>query len=512
MRPAARAGTVARMTAKGEPDPVVAAVAVDAADAALSGNASSSVIQGALARGAMYAGSTGLIALAFAVVLREIGPDAFADLAVAIAVATIAQSVGDLAVSSVAQRLLVAAPASERPALHAQLVGFRFVLMPIAIVLGVLFGVAAGYDGRLVVAIGVLGFSAMLTVIASALVTPLNVELRAGRASLVDFGRQVSVAAGLIVAVALSADLVGYAAVYVAAGAIAVALALLLIGPQWRRAHLPARQTAGVVAKEAAWLGLAIVVNSLFLKVLTVIASLQTTKFEVGLFGAASRVVEVLVGLSLLMAVVAFPVLNRAALDEHRERFANATRRMVEGVLLLMGLAVVVTVTASTFLMRLFAGEKFIDAAPVLEIQAFAVLFAATTQTLIWSLLALRAERLLVVTNLIGLAGIVVLGYALIGPHGAMGGAWAAVGGEVLLLAATLVALRRREPTALPHVGRTLAALALTAAAVAVGQVVPLPEVAAAIVAAAVFTLGALLFRLVPPEVMAAATARLRPR
>lgn len=484
----------------------------DAADLALSGDASGSVIEGAAARGAMYVASTGLIALAFAFVFRATGPEVLGDLSVAIAIATIAQNIGDTAVSAVAQRLLVEADAADRPRLQAQLVGFRFLLLPPLIAIGVAFGVVAGYDAPLVWTILVVGISTMVTAIGASLITPLNVELRAARASLVDFTRQIAVAVGLIVAVILSASLVGYGTVYLVASGIAVVLAVALIDSRWRRVAVPTSETIRIVAREAAWLGLAIVVNSLFLKLLTVLASLLTTRYEVGLFAAATRVTEVLAALPLLMASVAYPLLSRAALDEDHERFANATHRIIEGVLLLIGLAVVVTVTASEPIMRVFAGEEFVGAAPVLEVQAFALLFAATTQALIWSLLALRAERLLVITNLVGLAALVGLGLGLIGAEGARGAAWAAVGGELVLVIATFIALGSRQRSAVPSIPKALITLALTGGSVAVGLVLPVPPVLAAVVAAAVFSGGALVFGLVPAELRTAAAARLRPR
>ena len=132
----------------------------DAVDQALAGDASASVVRGAVARGATYAVSTGLIALAFLLVFRDLGVDAFGRLSTAIAIAAIVQSIGDSAVSAVAQRLLVASPAAGRPALAAQLVGLRLVLMPVATCVGVLFGLLAGYPSDQLVAVALASIGA----------------------------------------------------------------------------------------------------------------------------------------------------------------------------------------------------------------------------------------------------------------------------------------------------------------------------------------------------------------
>ena len=478
---------------------------------ALSGNASGSVIKGAIARGGLYVISTGLIAVAFAFVFRDLGREGFGLLSVAIAIAAIGQNIGDTAVASIALRLLVAEEPEDRPKLAAQLVGFRFILMPIVGLLAVGFGIVAGYSRELIETVAVVSVASALTSIAAGLVAPLNVEMRVARAALVDFARQLGVAVGLMGAALASATLLGYGTVYLGAGVVAVVLAIVLIEPRWRRVALPSRATARLVDREAAWLALAITVNSLFLKVLTVVASLRTTDAEVGDFGAATRVTEVVAVLSLLMASVAYPLLSRAAIDEDHERFANAVHRVIDGVLLLIGSAVIVIVVAPDILMRVFAGDAFATAAPVLQIQAFALLAAAVTQALIWALLALRAERTLVVTNLVGLAALLTLGFALIGPHGAQGAAFAAIGGEIILLAVTLIALGRLQRSALPSPVSAAKALGLTGVCLAVGLALPLPEIVAALLALAAFGAGALALRIVPQELLQPALARLRP-
>ncbi|MBO9531868.1 MAG: lipopolysaccharide biosynthesis protein [Solirubrobacteraceae bacterium] len=477
------------------------------ADEVLGGDASGSIVRGAAVRGVMFVGSTGLIALAFAFVFRAVGVDAFGDLAVAIAIATIVQNAGDTAVAAIAMRTMVAADASERVRLHAQLVGLRLVVMPPLIAVGVLFALAV-YDSARSEMTLVICLSTLVAAVAAALIMPLNVELRAGRASVVDFVRQVVIAVGLMIGAAVSAPILGYAAVYLVAATAGLIVAVFLIDPDWRRIRMPERETVRTVARQASWLALALTVNSLFLKVLTVIASLATTKTETGLFAAATRVTEVVAALSLMVASVAYPLLSRAADEQDWPRFANAVQRLLEGVMLLAGAAAVVLIVAARPLMEIFAGAEFSGAAPVLQYQAVALTFAATTQALVWALLALHDERALVVTNLVGLGALSALGALLVGAHGAMGAAYAGIGGEALLLTVTLAALARRRRDALPAIQPTLTTIALGAACVGLGLALPIPELLAALVAVGLFGGGALLLRLVPTELLSALPGR----
>lgn len=483
----------------------------DATDAALGAAASGSVVRGAIARGGTYAIATGLIALSFLLVFRHLGVVAFGHLSAAIAIAAIAQAIGDTAVSAVAQRLLVAAPAERRPTLSAELVGLRVLIMPVVVLCGVGFGVVAGYPRDQVLVTALAGAGAMLTVMAAAWVTPLMVELRAARASIVEMVRQVAIAAGLTLAALTGATLVGYGAVYLVAAALAVGVALILVESRWRRLHLPRSETVRLVVREAVWLAVAITVNSLFLKVLTVVASVATTEVQTGLFATAGRVIEVVAQLPLLMAAVAFPLLSRAAEDADHARLARALDRVVRGLLLLVGGVVVVVVVAAHPLITVFAGSRFVGAAPVLQLQAFALLASTVTQGVVWAVVALRGEKLLAVGNLVGLVGLVVAGAVMMHLQGARGGAVAAIIGEGLLVVATLVVLGRVRRDAVPRVLPLLALTGIAVAAALGGLALPLGPITSAVLAVAAYAIVVLALRLVPAELWAVLLRRRSP-
>lgn len=475
---------------------------------ALAAGASTSVVRGAAARGITYGATTGFIAIAFAFVFRALSPEAFAGFAVAIAIAAITQSIGDVAVNTVGQRLLVAAEPGERPALAAQLVGLRFIVMPLMTVVGVLYAVAAGSSAEEVQTVAVVCAGSTLFVAAAAWTAPLVIELRAGRASIVEAVRQTLIAAGLLVVVATGGTLIDYGLVYLVAGLAAVGVVIVLLEPQWRRIAVPSRETIGIVLREASWLALAITVNSLFLKVLTLVAALEVSKRETGLFATAARVVEVLAGLPLLMAAVAFPLLSRAALDQDHARLSNALALIIRGVLILLGVAVVVVVVAAKPLIDLFAGDGYSGAIPVLQLQAFALLASSVTQALVWALIALRAERLLVITNLFSLLVLLVLGFVLVNADGARGAAIAAIIAEIVLLSATLIALRRVRADAVPNLVPLVAVIVTTLVATGIGLLLPIPPIPAAIVGVAIYGGAILALRLLPEEVLAAIPSR----
>lgn len=456
------------------------------ADAVLGGDASKAVLKGTVARGGSYVASMALLALGFALAARELGRAGLGELTTVLSIAAVAQTLGDQALQIIGQRQLVAAPAAERPALAGMLAGVRLIIMPIAIGLTVAFGVIAGYDADMVTGIAIAGAATLMTTLGGAYQTPMAIELRVATASAIDLARHAVIAAGLLIAVALSASLIGYVAGYLVAGVVHLLLALALAGHTWRRLSLPHPQVLRGLLREISALGLAVAVNTMFLKLLIIVASLTTTREELGILAAGTRVTEMAAAVPIFMAAVAFPVLTRAAVDQDHDRLANASRRVVEGLLVLMGAAVLVLVIAAEPLIRIFAGKQFADAAPALQIQSVALLASTVTQSLIWTLIALRRERILILTNLLGLATLIAVGALLISAYGARGGAYSAVASEVVLAIATATMLRRCAPGAGPRLGRLLMVIGLLALLIAAGLSLPLPApLSAALVLAA---------------------------
>ena len=168
-----------------------------------------------------------------------------------------------------------------------------------------------------------------------------------------------------------------------------------------------------------------------------------------------------------------------------------------------MSAGVVVLVVAAEPLIALFAGPKYAAAAPVLQVQAAALLASTITQALLWTVIALRRERALIATNLLGLFALVAFGTALIGPYGARGAAYSAIGGEFVLAAATTAVLIRHVPASGPRASTILKLAGALAAVIGGGLALPIPPLAAAAVAVVAFAVLALGLRLVPAEILA---------
>jgi O-antigen/teichoic acid export membrane protein len=453
-------------------------------------------IRGGAIRVAGYVAGSALAAAASVLLLRYLGVADFGRYVTVMSLIGIVTGLTDLGLTLVGQReyVLRESEASRRE-LVATILGVRIVATPIGIALAVVFAVGAGYGHTLVLGTLVAGCSLVLGNAVLALVIPLTVELRFGAVAATDVARQLVTVGGNAILVVAGAGLLAFFGVHVAATLAAVLVAVLFLGK--RSVVVPRFALAEwrVILREAAPMGVALVVAALYLRTLVVMSSLLTSDYQTGLFATAYRILEILVAIPALMVGSAFPIMAKSGFTDE-ERLRNVLQQLLEATVLLAILLVVVVAIAAEPLVRILGGSQYAPAAPVLRIEAIALL--GSFASVIWTtgLIAVRRQAALIVINVTALISVVVLGGALIPVAGAKGAAAAAAGGEGLLALTALVMLVRERPTLRPSFRFVPRLLPAAAAAGLCGLIPGIPAlgdaaIAVAVYAAATFAAGA---------------------
>jgi O-antigen/teichoic acid export membrane protein len=468
------------------------------------------IIRGGALRSGGYLISTGSTAIAFAFLLRHLGVDDFGRFATVIALVAVATGLTEAGLTIIGQRRYAAGTTLEdRREVLADLVGIRLALTPLGVGLAVVFAVLAGYRSTMVVGVLVAGIGGVLTTTAQTVALPLTIELKLGRVTIIEVVRQLVVVAVVVVLVVADAGLGAFFWAYLLSGIVMLVLAVALVP----RAHVVGpsgapRRWASIV-REAGPLALSIAINTFYVRMLIVLASLLIVDHEVGLFATASRVTEVLLGLPVFMFGTAFPLLAHAGTRDEA-RLAYAMQRIAEVGLLVAGLFIVVLEIGAEPIVRIFGGEAFLGAVPVLRWQALALLGATLTQAWVLGVVAVGAQRALVWVNGVALASVAVLGLSLIPPFEARGASVAAASGEAILAVATLIALVRARPSLRPAVSK-VPRVALAAGLAALLVLSPLPDAVDAALGAGVFLGAAWLLGAVPVELASALLRRGEP-
>jgi len=452
-------------------------------------------------------------AMGSVVLLRYLGVANYGRYGTVIALIAVVSGIADAGLTVTGSReLALLAPGSERRALLGSILAIRIALSVASVLVGLVIGIAAGYDDQMLIGILLVGAGAVLLAAQATLLLPLVVRLRNTSLTVSDLVKQGILLLGIVAMAIAGSGIVGFFALQIAVGLGGLALVPLLASredvarPRWAVSEWWA------VARTAVPIAAAAVLTVIYLRLLVVLTSVMSSDYETGLFATSARIMEMLAGLALVISGVILPVASVAAREE-RSRLAYVLARTTETSLLLGVLLAIVLVLGAHPITVVLGGREFAAAAPVLRTQAPAIvtIFLATA----WStfLIADYHQRDLIRCVLTGLAALVAAGLVLIPSYQARGAAGAAVLADVVYVTAVFLSIRRLRgrpvPVSLGFCGRL--ALATGVAFGLGGAFSGLPDAVTATLAAFAFAGVAAALGLVPLDVYAALRIR-RPR
>lgn len=469
-------------------------------DVLTSSGAGGKVIRGSAMR--VGANLAGLVLGLFTatLLLRHLGVDDSGRYVTVLSLVGIAVSIVDTGLNVGASSDLAVRPAPERRLLVSNIVAQRLGIAAVALLLLVAFALLAGYPEEMVAGTALAGTGVLLVAIANSYLVPLTVELRNAGLALVELLRQVVTLAGVALLVALGAELTPFFAVQVAVGLAVLALVPLLVG--WSGLVRPRfdRDEQRGLMRTALPIAAALALGQIYFRLVIVLMSLISSAEQTGYFGGSLRAMEALIVLPVLVAGVALPLMAAAVRDADLGRLRYAIEGLSEGAVIAGVLVVVVTLRAAEPVMELIGGAEFGPSGDVLRIQVVALLFIALYQIWTVALVALGAQRQLILTNALGLLAVGIFAAALVPPLGARGGAIATVLGDAVL--AGLIYWRLHLSTG--RVTVRLGFLARVAIAAALGCAVllipGLPDLVAAALAGLVFLGAGYAIGMVPAE------------
>jgi PST family polysaccharide transporter len=436
-----------------------------------------------------------------AVVTRHLGAVRFGEYTTAFSLASMVTVVADAGMANLGIRQYALLSGEERDSMMATLLGLRLTLATLGVALSVMFAVVVGYGAMMI--LGVLAVSAATVplVLFHTYTIPLTNELRLTAIALLELARQAIWVAGLILLSRLGAGLLPLLIVT----PVAYALALPASARACRgRVRLMARfslEKWKAMAGPTAMFSLASAVATIYIYTVQIVTGLVTTGYQTGLFSVAFRVVLTTTTIPVLIGSAVIPLLSRAARDNHAQASYVTARFMEVSLAAGLGLSLILSAAAPFVVSIVARTHSFRAAAPVLGLQAFAMIGTFTSAPSSFALLSLGKYRRLLASSGLALAVTLIATVLLAHFHGAKGAAVAMIIGELVTAIAMLVSLAWRRTEFLPkpaRVARLLMAAGLTST---VAFLLPAPSVARAAASTAVYGVLLLVFRALPDEV-----------
>jgi O-antigen/teichoic acid export membrane protein len=449
-----------------------------------------------------------LITAAVAVfLLRYLGVTDYGRYATVASLIAIVSSVTDAGLSAVGGRdLAVTSRGLPRRRLLANILGLRLLITPLGVLAATAFAVAVGYDRTLVLGTVLAGIGLILATGQVTMTLPLSVDLKIGRLTVTDLVKQVAMLVAVAVLVAVGAGLVSFFAAFIAVSLVALAVTPAIVGRDlvWRPEANPAQWRT--LIRQALPLAASVVMAVVYFRVLIVLMSVLASGVATGLFATSFRVTEILYGLSSNVLAVALPVLAVAAEDGDRLRYV--LQRLVEVAVVAACYLTVLVVIEAEPVLELLGGNQYRNAAPVLRIQVFALIFVFLGQVIQFALISVRRQSAQAVASGCAFVFVLVLGVVLIPLYDATGAAIAALIAEVGFTFALLIFLLKYDRSLCPNFG-FLWKVALPSGLATAWIFVPgLPTLATAVLATVSYAAGLWLTRLVPREVFDAFAPR----
>ena len=457
-------------------------------------------IRGSTLRAGAYAAGILLSLAASPLLIRHLGQAGYGRYFTVVSLIAIVAGLTEGGLNTIAVREYSTVEGPARAELMANLFGMRLALSSAGGAVAVVFAVLAGYDRPLVLGTVVAALGMVLQLAQTMLVVPLQSSLRFGWAAAIEVLRQLVSVLLIVGLVVMGATVVPFLAVPIPACLVAlVATAVLVRHLTPLRPRFDLARWRPLLADTGTY-AVAIALNALYFRVTVVIMSLISTGLQTGYFSTSFRVVEVVIGLPALVIGSAFPILSRAAAGDAR-RFGYATGRLFEIAVVVGTWIVVCIVVGSDFAVRVLGGPSAAPAAPVLRIQALALLASFVTLACGFPLLSLRRHRELLIANVAALCASVALTLALAPAMAARGAAIAAVAAEALLATITAVMLARADRSVRLPLSIFAVASVAAGCALAVGVLLHVHPIIGTALASIVYfaVIGA--FGRFPPEV-----------
>jgi O-antigen/teichoic acid export membrane protein len=467
------------------------------------------VIRGGTIRGAGYVVGMALTAGASILLLRYLGVVEFGRYATVASLAAIVSGVTDAGLTAIGGRdLALRPPGNDRRRLLANMLGLRLVITPAGVLVATLFAIVVGYDRTLILGTVLAGIGVILTSAQTTATLPLTVDLRIGRLTSLETIRLAATFTAIVVLVLVRTDLLAIFAVSIVGATVTLAFLPSALGKDLVLRPAFDRVEWRKLIRETVPLAAAVVMGVLYFRLLVVVVSLVSSSYQTGLFATSFRVVEILYGVSALIATTALPVLAVSGGD--RERLSRMIQRMSEVALIAASfLAVVVAIVAAPVL-EFLGGRGYREAAPVLQLQVLALIPVFLAHTLQLGLISVRRQAALAGASGFALALALSFGFGLVPSYGAKGGAVAAVVAESGYVVALFGVLAKFDRSLLPNFkfAWKVALAALLAVASVLLAALSAPE--AGVLGGVVFAGVIWLTRALPPEVVEAFGMRRR--
>lgn len=312
----------------------------------------------------------GLIALAM--MARYLGQAGFGSYTTIINFVSFFAIIADLGLTLVTVQMISKPQVDEKKVLE-NLFGLRLVSIIIFLALAPLVAVFLPYETAIKVGILIAAASFLFPALSQIIIGLLQKKLRMDKAVIAETLGRVILVIGIYFSIKNNQGLNGILWATVISAAVTFLVGYFLAAKYYLiKPAYDFKLWREVILKS--WpLAITIVLNLLYLKTDTLILSLIKSSGEVGLYGAAYRIIDVLTTLPYMFAGIILPILTLSWFEARKEYFAAVLQKSFDLMAIFSIPIIAGTLVLAKPLIVLVAGNEFADSGTILKILIFAL-------------------------------------------------------------------------------------------------------------------------------------------
>jgi len=390
----------------------------------------------------------------------------------------------------------------EKKELFQNLLGFRFVTAVICLSVVPLLALFFPYPVEVKIAIAFSTVSFLAISINQILTGFFQTKLKMHLVSIAELIGRIILVGGLFllmyfkasfqpIMILISLSIVGYT------------VCLLIFAKKYIPLRLKYNKTIWKAIATKMWpVTLSILFNVIYLKGDIVLLSLYRSQTEVGLYGAAYRVIDIASQIALLSIGILLPLLAASWAKNHKQEFAEHYQRSLM-MLTLIGLPIATGIfMLSGPIIQLVGGDEFIGAQKPLKILAIAV-FGLFVSSLYGHIAVAIDQQRRALFVYISAAILTLIGYLVFLPKfGMIGAAWMSVFSEIFVGVGLFIMIGRLVRLPLPYKFLARAILSTAAMATALSFMQNIPVLISILLGATVYFLFILLTKAISRDTL----------
>ncbi len=385
--------------------------------------------------GKIISAALGLVAVA--IITRYLGAAGFGQYTIIITFLAFFGIIADLGLTLVTVQM-ISKPGADQNKILSNLFSLRLVSAIIFLGLAPMVVIFLPYDPIVKVGVAITALSFLFIALNQILIGLFQKKLRMGKAAIAEVASRIVLVLGIIAFCRLDFGLIGIMSITALSSAVSFILHFLF-ARKFAIIKLSADFAIWKKIIKLSWpLALTIGFNLIYLKADTLILSLIKSPAEVGIYGAAYRVIDVLITFPFMFAGIILPILTINWAKGNARKFKNALQKSFDAMMIAAIPLIIGTQFLAKQVMVLVAGPEFELSGPILKILILAAGLIFTGCMFAHAVIALDKQKKIIKVYIFT-AITAVIGYLIFIPrYSYFGAAWVTIYSESVVALASL--------------------------------------------------------------------------